>query len=73
MIEDVNGTVIGEILMIGQVFYDGRPQGPQVYGIDGQEIRENAERVINYLKKDCGQALNYIYPDESAWELRIYQ
>ena len=72
MIEDANGTVIGEVLITGQVFYDGRPQGPQVYGVDMPEVRENAERVINLLKRDCGQALAYIYPNESSWELRIY-
>jgi len=71
--EDVNGQVIGNIETVGQVFYENRPQGPQLYANDSIELRGYAEKAISRFKHECGDAVNLIYPNESAWELRIYQ
>lgn len=72
MIEDVNGFIVGPSYIEGQVYYQNRPQGPKLYALDEVELRGHAESAIEQMKAECGDALMYIYPDNSAWTLRIY-
>jgi hypothetical protein len=72
MSETVNGTIIGEIVSCGRLFYEGRPQGRGLYADDGAELRAEAQRLLEEIKADCGELYAEIYPRPDAWELRVY-
>lgn len=67
--DDVNGTVIGGDFFSGEIFYDGRSQSQKIYGDTEQELISLAEEKVQELKKL--QTIG-LYPDNSKWELRIY-
>lgn len=69
--DDVNGTVIGGNWLSGKVFYDGRPQSQTFTADTEQELIILAKNKMNTLKSEnCPIGL---YPDNSKWELRIYE
>ena len=68
--DDVNGTVIGGNWFTGQIFYDGRSQSQAFTADTENELKQIAQDRVNNLKKEnCSIGL---YPDNSKWELRIY-
>lgn len=70
--DDVNGQVIGAILMRGKIFYDGRSQGQDIYTETEVELRTMANDAYKAIKTQAGRAFELIYPNVKAWELRIY-
>jgi hypothetical protein len=68
----VRGTVIGPIEMQGQLFYEGKPQGGTFQGETDQELKREAGRRKNAIRRDCGRAFEIIFPNLGGWELRIW-
>ena len=69
--DDIRGTIIGGDDFTGQIFYDGRPQKGRFYGVNKDELVAKAGYTIRQIKKECGEAFELIYPNQS-WELRIF-
>lgn len=73
--EEVNGMIFGGDHLCGQLFYDGRPQGPQLAGDDMEELKEQARREKKrWLDQTtpAGWKESLTYPDDSLWELRVF-
>lgn len=70
-LESVQGTIIGDIYSTGQLFLDGRPQGPRFNGSTDAEIKEQALRYIESLKERLGDEYKRLYPQ--GMELRIWE
>lgn len=68
--ECVDGQIIGGFHIIGHLFYEGRPQGRDLWADDEAELRVKANEAYQQIKDECGQAFEMIYPAD-AWELRI--
>lgn len=45
MIEDVRGVIIGQHLLQGRLFYDGRPQGAPILAETEVDLRQMAQRL----------------------------
>ena len=70
--DDVNGVIVGGDFKSGALYYEGRIQG-QVVHEDTEEVL--IRRLTDDIRRriaDCGAAVDYIYPDSNAWEIRIY-
>lgn len=68
-VDVVNGTVIGDMYSTGQLFNEGRPQGPRFIGND-DEIRQKAQAYADRLKTQLGAEYRRLYPN--GMELRIW-
>lgn len=67
--EVVHSEIIGGDESIGQLFYEGRPQGGRFYGND-EQIREQAKSYISALKVHLASEYQRLYP--TGLELRIW-
>ena len=70
--DDVNGAIVGGDFKSGALYYNGRIQG-QVVNEDSEELL--IKRLTDDIRrkiKDCGDAVNYIYPENNSWEVRLY-
>lgn len=73
-IEDVYGTVIGDIdtQSRGEVFYEGRVQSKVLYADSDTELSALAKTWKEaHLVKNMNDRTG-IYPNPADWELRIY-
>lgn len=70
--EHVRGTIIGEVMQPGGLFYDGRRQGPIFWAVDDEGLKAKAEAHLAEIKSESGQVYRLIYPDPNKWELRIF-
>lgn len=73
--EDINGIIMGDMApsIRGRLYYGDRPQGERVAGQSEQELIEAARIVKHHLIDECKDILLYVYPDDSQWQLRIYE
>lgn len=71
-VDDVRGTVIGEVQIPGALYYDGRRLGSTLWGSDDQALKKAAEARIAEIKSGAGETYSQIYPDKNKWELRIF-
>jgi hypothetical protein len=69
-IEDVHGTIIGDTYSTGQLFYEGRPQGPRFSGTE-KEVRDAALSYFDKLKTELGPEFRRLYP--AGLELKIWE
>jgi len=70
--DDVTGTIIGGNFKSGALYYEGRRQGQTVHE-DSEELL--IKRLTDDVRRkiaDCGAAVDYVYPDNNAWEIRFY-
>jgi hypothetical protein len=70
--EFVRGTIIGGHYKIGKLFYDGRCQSSSFYGNTDEELIKQARKCKAELVKEFKGHPCYLYPDDSKWELRIW-
>ncbi len=67
-----NSVIIGDIYSQGQLFYQGRPQGPHFNGANDAELREKAKAAKARILAELGKVeAARVYPQD-AWELRIW-
>lgn len=72
-LEEVSGTIIGDITLSATVFYDGRQQGQKLSAADKDDAMLQAKAYKQGLRNEYGaEGFARIYPDDSLWELRIY-
>ncbi len=67
-VDDVKGEIIGEIMLVGQLYYQDRPQGGRLYANTTGEL-------LNMAKDRKRELINenpMIYRTDE-WTLRIYQ
>jgi len=69
-LEIVSGEIIGDIYRTGQLFNDGRPQGPRFNGDNDADIRQQAQAYADRLKSQYGPEYARLYPQ--GMELRIW-
>jgi hypothetical protein len=69
-IEEVRGTIIGDQWVTGQLFNDGRAQGPQFIGDNDESVRAKALAYVEQLKLRLGTEFQRLYP--LGLELRIW-
>lgn len=70
--DDVRGIIIGGDYISWQLFYDGRPQGQKEYADTEYEGEEAAKEKCAELKAQYQGYPCYLYPDDSKWEIRIW-
>ena len=69
-LEQVSGTIIGGDYGIrGGIFYDGRPQGGNIYGETNADLLAQAKVIKRRFIQEASPSC---YADDSLWELRIY-
>ena len=67
--DEVAGIVIGPITLTGQLYYQGRPQGPGLIAADAEGLLDQARDLKRSLI--AGHPLGMeIWPDDGAWELK---
>ena len=67
--DEPTGGIIGPIALTGQLYYQGRPQGPGLIATDAEGLLEQARELKHGLI--AGHPLGMeIWRDDSAWELR---
>lgn len=71
MIDIVRGVIIGDPWKTGQLFYDGRAQGPTFIADDDEGLRMIAKARKTALGHQLGREFDRLFPDASKWELRI--
>lgn len=69
--DDTNGIVVGTMYKVGQLYYEDRPQGRQLYATSEAELKDKARRLKQEMLNDCGTVVEYIYPNKQAWILKI--
>lgn len=69
--DNVTGVVIGTMYRSGRLYYEDRPQGGKVYGIDDAEVEAKLRARLEGLKVEIGLAWPVIYP-RKVWEIRIF-
>jgi len=63
------GVLIGPITLTGQLYYQGRPQGPGLIATTDEGLLEQARALKHALI--AGHPLGMeIWRDDAAWELR---
>ena len=67
----VSGAIIGGDYRVGQLYYENRKQGPQLYADQIEDLLEKANAYVGKLKTEPGA--EHIFPDQSAWRLEILQ
>ena len=70
--DETNGTVIGDISVTGQLYYQDKPQGQSFHASNEYALLRLADARIEQFRTDCGSMFDYIYPDKSGWSMRIY-
>jgi len=70
--EDVNGQVIGGSYSVGQVFYNDRHQGQQLYAVTEELLIEKANALISQYKKEDREFDLRLFQDDSLWTLKIF-
>lgn len=70
--DEANGIVVGGIRAVGRLYYDNRPQGPQMSCDTEEELREQAQHCFARLKAEHSGYPCYLYADDSKWELRLF-
>lgn len=70
-IDDVRGVIIGDVIA-GALFYDGRQQGPNIYGYSDDEIIEKGRALRAELTVKLSGHPCYLYQNPELWEVRIY-
>lgn len=71
--EDVRGTIVGSTYLSAQIYYDGRPQGPQISGDSTEELKQKAKQYVADQKTRLGSTYNKIFSDSTKWELRVLE
>lgn len=72
--EDVNGVIIGNVMVTGYLFYgDKKANYNQLYAYSEVELKEKAQALKEEMLEDNKEILWYLWPDASNWSLRINQ
>jgi len=67
--DEPRGGIIGAISLTGQLYYQGRPQGPGLIATTDEGLLEQARALKHALI--AGHPLGMeIWRDDAAWELR---
>lgn len=72
--EDVNGVIIGDIMVTGYLFYgDKKASYKQLYAYSDKELQEKAIALKNEMLEENKDIIWHLWPDASKWALRINQ
>jgi hypothetical protein len=71
--DDVNGSIVGQMISVGQLTYDGRNQYATIYADNEEQLKQKAAAILNSKKADLSEAFSLIYPNENKWALKILQ
>lgn len=72
--EEVNGAIIGDIMVTGYLFYgDKKAHYNQLYAYSEQELQEKATTLKNEMLEENKDIIWHLWPDASKWSLRINQ
>ena len=69
-LEITNAVIIGDTHTTGQLFHEGRAQGPRFIGSTDAEVRAQAQEYVDHLKAAYGREYKRLYPN--GMELRIW-
>ena len=70
--DEVSGQIIGQPLIRGGLFYQGRMQGQCIWrSTDAELIHELTERKDAYVKEHHN--IPGLFDDGPGWEIRIYE
>ena len=69
--DDVNGVIVGDVLLKGQLQYQGRNQGQCFYADTAIQLVEEARKIKTQLVSDQHPVEKLIYPNDSDWKLII--
>lgn len=72
--EDVNGVIIGGIMVTGYLWYgDKKANYKQLYAYSEQELQEKAASLKNEMLEENKDIIWHLWPDADKWSLRINQ
>lgn len=72
--EDVNGVIIGGVMVTGYLFYgDKKANYKQLYAYSDKELQEKATALKNEMLEENKDIIWHLWPDASKWSLRINQ
>lgn len=72
--EDVNGVIIGDVMVTGYLFYgDKKANYKQLYAYSEQELQEKATTLKNEMLEENKDIIWHLWPDASKWSVRINQ
>lgn len=72
--EDVNGIIIGDIMVCGYLFYgDKKAHSKQLYGYSEQEVVNKGTQLKLDMLEENKVIWRDLWPDSSKWSVRIMQ
>mgnify|MGYP006319032189 CR=1 FL=1 len=70
--DSVSGFIIGGAYVGWQVVYDGRAQSGKWYSdTEGEAMYAASARIEGLKSEFCGHPC-YLYPDPTAWRIRLW-
>ena len=70
--DDVNGQIIGGAYFVGQLYYQNRPQGGQLYAVTEESLLQKAKELkAQYMREDREYDLR-IFRNENDWQFKIF-
>lgn len=70
--DDVRGVIVGGDHVMARLYYDGRPQGATIYACNEGSALDKARALKAATMAEMGQAAFLIFPNDAAWEMRIF-
>lgn len=70
--DDITGQIVGDMLSVGYLAYEGRKQRNTIYAANEKELKEKADGLRAEIVADMGEVFSMIYPSDN-WRLIIVQ
>ena len=73
--DDVNvpaGNIVGGNGKSGALYYEGRIQGQVVHEESEEKLIRRLTDDLRRKVADCGASVNYIYPNNDSWKIKIF-
>ena len=71
--EEVNGVIVGGEYVCGYLYYgDKQANAKQLYAENDTILKEKAEELKTKMLEDNKDIKHWLFPDDSAWNLRIH-
>lgn len=72
--DDVSGEVIGQVYSVkAALYYDDRIQCKADFYQTEQDAIKDMTRKQREIIKEHGTLIDYIYPDNNKWSIRIFE
>jgi hypothetical protein len=71
--DDVNGNIVGDVMLIGALFYgDKKASYKSFYATTQDELESMANSLKQSMLDENKEIKSFLWPDDTLWNLRIY-